>query len=387
MKNKNFIIVLCFLIFALISSGGCGGSSSSKSRIERLVQDMTLEAKIGQMFIIRPEHLNSAMSADAIHRTITSCDIELNDVMIETLNKYPAGGFAFFTRNLQSPEQLKKFTDDLMDASVTIPFIAVDEEGGRVARIGNHGSFDVPKIPPMQEIGTSGDTSLAYAAGSIIGGYLSDYGFNLDFAPVADVNINPDNIVIGDRSFGSDPHLVSEMDSAFLSGLHSRGILGTLKHFPGHGDTTSDTHTGYVAIYKTWDELLQAELIPFIENFNNTDMVMIEHITLINITSDDLPASMSYQLITERLRNELNYDGVVITDSMEMGAINNAYPSGEATLKSIEAGVDIVLLPYDYRESFNAVLNAVKSGRISEQRINKSVERIIELKIKIFNNY
>lgn len=376
--------VLLFLLFAVFTSGGCGGHSNSfiQSENQRMLQAMTLEEKIGQLFIIRPEHLYSVLSADAIHNAFTSGDTELNDVMRETLKNYPVGGFALFRRNIKSPEQLKKFTTDLNAACDIMPLMAIDEEGGRVSRIGNHSSFDVSKPDAAQSIGETGDKYNAYYAGFTIGSYIKEYGFNVDFAPVADVNTNPDNIVIGDRAFGSDPALVSEMVSAFLEGLHANEIFGTIKHFPGHGDTSSDTHSDYVSVYKTWDELLQAELIPFIENLENTDLVMTAHITMKNVTSDDLPATLSYKLLTGKLRNELGYDGVLITDGMEMGAINNSYPSGEAAVMAIEAGNDIILLPYDYRESFNAVLNAVNSGRISEQRINESVLRILNLKFK-----
>ena len=382
MKARISVAVM-FALFAAITSGGCGSSDSSpQSESQRMLQAMTLREKVGQMFIIRPEHLCPNLSAEEIHYNLQSFDVELNDDMRASLKDYPAGGFAIFSRNIKSPEQLRKLIADLKEASSTVPFIAVDEEGGRVARLGNHSSFDVPKPEPMQTIGDTGEPGQAFDAGSTIGKYIKEYGFNLDFAPVADVNTNPDNIVIGDRAFGSDPQLVSEMVSAFLDGLHSEGILGTIKHFPGHGDTTSDTHSGYVAVFKTWDELLEAELIPFIDNFEKTDLVMTAHITMRNVTSDDLPATISRELLTGRLREELGYDGVIITDSMEMAAINESYPSGEAAVRVVEAGGDIILLPYDYRASFNAVLEAVNSGRLTEERINESVSRILALKFK-----
>ena len=405
-------VLLMLTLFACVISGGCGGSSNNSfvqnspeqnsqeqnqqeqnsqeqnspeqnlSENEKMIQAMSLEEKVGQLFIMRPEHLCTLVSTDYIHYHRVSWDYSINDNMIETLHKYPVGGFAFFSRNIDTQEQVKKFISDL-DAECTIkPFIAVDEEGGSVRRIGRKFSADVAQIGPMKEIGDTGDPQNAYDAAYAIGGYVKELGFNLDFAPVADINTNPDNIVIGNRAFGDDPYLVSEMVSAFLDGLHAQEVMGTIKHFPGHGDTTNDTHTGYVAIYKTWDELMQAELIPFIDNFDKTDMVMAEHITLENITSDGLPASLSHQLLTDRLRNELGYDGVVVTDSMEMGAINNTYPSGEASVMAIEAGNDIILCPYNYIESFNAIVSAVKSGRLTEARINESVRRILALKFK-----
>lgn len=392
-KPTYVFLILCVLLAAVIMSGGCGGSSSSvsDSEIETVLASMTLREKIGQMFMIRPETLYTEITPDELWQKIYSKDADIQQVlytftdeMKSTLKDYPAGGFVIFTQNLQSPSQLKELIVALKAEGNIAPFIGIDEEGGRVSRLANQQSFDadIQNVGSMQAIGETGDTQNAYNAANYIGGYLKDYGFNLNFAPVADINTNPDNIVIGQRAFGTTAGLVSEMVSAYLDGLHSQGIMGTLKHFPGHGDTTNDTHSGYVAVYKTWDELLDAELIPFIDNFNKTDMLMTAHITMKNITSDDLPATLSKTILTDKLRNELGYDGVIITDSMEMGAINKTYPSGLAAVMAIEAGVDIVLLPYDYCVAFEAVMNAVNDGRISEARINESVRRILRIKMK-----
>lgn len=385
--NKNIKLVLALALFAALTSGGCGGSSSSlvgsvESENDRMIQAMTLEEKVGQLFIIRPEHLTNLVSADYLHYHRSSWDYALTDEMAETLKQYPVGGFILYSRNMDTQEQLKQFTADLNFASEIKPFLAIDEEGGRIRRIGQMFSADVEQVGTMQSIGETGDPQNAYNAAYTIGGYIKEYGFNLNFAPIADINTNPENIVIGDRAFGSAPELVSEMVSAYLDGLHAQKIMGTLKHFPGHGDTSSDTHTGYVAVYKTWDELLQAELIPFMDNLDNTDMIMTAHITMKNVTSDDLPATLSHELMTNKLRKELGYTGVLITDSMGMGAIREKYPAGEAAVVAIEAGNDIVLGAYDFREAFRAVVNAVKSGRISEERIDESVRRIFALKFK-----
>ena len=197
---------------------------------------------------------------------------------------------------------------------------------------------------------------------------------------MADINSNPLNIVIGNRSFGSDKELVSSMVSSFLDGLHSEKVAGCIKHFPGHGDVSGDTHDGYVAVLKTWDQLLDTELVPFCENMDTADMIMVAHLTLPNITPDGLPASLSHELITEKLRGELGYQGLIITDALAMGAIEKAYSSSEAAVLAFNAGSDILLMPYDYREAFEGVLSAVQSGEISEERLNESVLRILELK-------
>ena len=171
------------------------------------------------------------------------------------------------------------------------------------------------------------------------------------------------------------------MAGEFLDGLHSQGILGSLKHFPGHGDTTNDTHAGRVIVNKTWEELKNAELIPFIENFGKTDSIMSAHITLTKL--DTLPATLSRKIITEKLRDELGYDGVIITDALMRGAINKHYSSSKAAVLALEAGCDILLMPYDYQAAFEGVIEAVKSGRISEKRIDESVARIMKLKERI----
>ena len=384
---RHIKLLMIIALFAAVTSGGCGDNSHSfvgdvQSENERMINAMTLREKVGQLFMIRPEHLTSLVSADYLHNNRTSWDTALTDEMRETLKDYPVGGFALYARNIDTLEQVKQFTSDLDAACEIMPFIGVDEEGGIVRRIGRKFSADVEQVGPMQDIGSTGDTQNAYDAAYTIGGYIKELGFNLDFAPVADVNTNPDNIVIGTRAFGSDPVLVSEMVSAYLDGLHAQGIMGTIKHFPGHGDTTADTHTGYVAVYKTWEELLECEIIPFRDNLDKTDMIMTAHITMKNVTSDDLPATLSYEILTKKLREELGYDGVIIADSMEMDAIELAYPSGEAAVMSIAAGNDIILLAHDFREAFNAVIDAVKSGRLTEERINESVRRILALKFK-----
>ena len=172
------------------------------------------------------------------------------------------------------------------------------------------------------------------------------------------------------------------MVSAQLDGMHDSGIMGTLKHFPGHGDTKDDTHSGYVSIEKTWDELKECELVPFITALPKADMVMVSHITAVNVTSDKLPTSMSETMITGKLRNELGYDGVIITDAMAMGAVADSYTSDIAAVMAVKAGADIILMPESLEKSFNAVLNAVNSGEISISRIEESAERVLTLKAK-----
>lgn len=338
---------------------------------------MSLREKVGQLFIVRPEALAENSNAE----TAPATD-RVDDAVISRIEEYPVGGIALFSRNITSAEQLPMFISDMQSSSKYPLFIAVDEEGGRVARIANSDFFNVASYKSMEDIGKSGDASKAEEVGRQIGSYLKELGFNLDFAPVADTNTNPQNIVIGDRSYGSDPALVARMVSAQLDGMHDSGIMGTLKHFPGHGDTKDDTHSGYVSIEKTWDELKECELVPFITALPKADMVMVSHITAVNVTSDKLPTSMSETMITGKLRNELGYDGVIITDAMAMGAVADNYTSAEAAVTAVKAGVDIVLMPQNLNEAFNGVMNAVTDGEISMERLDESVLRILKMKAK-----
>ncbi|MBR1486474.1 MAG: hypothetical protein IJ597_04385, partial [Synergistaceae bacterium] len=363
-------IFLTFSILILFCS--CSFANPAET-----LKSMTLEQKVGQLFIIRPDALDLKLPLDEVNNDSRNVEgvKSLKKTMLETLKKYPAGGFAFFRKNIQDTEQIKNFTQAFKNSCEILPFIAIDEEGGKISRIANSKNFNVVKFESPAKIAASKKSRFA---GAEIGQYLKNYGFNFDFAPVADVNTNPQNIVIGDRAFGNEPDFVSENVSEFLDGLHSAGVLGCLKHFPGHGDTKGDTHKNGVSVFKTWDELLNAEIIPFKENLNKTDSIMTAHITLENI--DGKQATLSRELITEKLRGELGYKGLIITDAMMMKAITNEYDSSEAAILALEAGNDIILMPYDYVKAFEGVLNAVKAGRISEERLDESVMRILESK-------
>lgn len=359
-------------------------SSSSivetKSKAEKLLHSMTLEEKIGQLFIIRPDDLELNLTSEQINDSTNDGAVELDTNMQETLKKYPIGGVALFGKNILNPTQLTTFISDMQKQSTIPLFVSIDEEGGIVSRIAKSPNFDVPKFESMQKIGETKNVAKAKDVGFTIGSYLKSYGVNLDFAPVADINTNPKNIVIGNRSFGNDPDLVSKMVFAEISGLHEAGIMSCVKHFPGHGDTKGDTHTGEVSIEKTWEELKKCELVPFINSIDTTDMVMISHITIPNITSDGIPASLSNEIIEGKLRKELGYKGVVISDAMEMGAITKKYSSEESAVKAVLAGVDIILMPESFVESYNGIYDAVKNGVINETRIDDSVLRILNLK-------
>lgn len=374
-KFFTFTLVLLLLIFntSLLNA-------KKDDEILKTINNMTLEEKIGQLFIIRLEALDASYTTDKecgkkiIHTSLT-------EEMKQTYSSYPCGGIILFTRNIENEKQLKELTSSIHDLNSITPLVSIDEEGGSVSRIANNPNFDVIKYSSAKDIGDAGDVNKAYELGYMIGSYLNDYGIDLDFAPVADVNSNPNNKVIGDRSFSSNCFTVAKNVAMCIAGFHDVGILTCIKHFPGHGDTSSDSHLGSVYTYKTWDELKENEIMPFEYGIaSNTDMIMVGHISTPNITGNNEPASLSYELITNKLRNELNYNGVIITDSFEMGAIMNNCNTKEAIIKTINAGVDIILMPENYIEAFNALKEAIENNEITIDRIDESLYRILSLK-------
>lgn len=342
-----------------------------------LINGMTLEEKVCQMFFVTPEQLTGVETVTAAGETTKNA-----------IDKYPVGGIILFGQNIVSPDQISSMTTNIQlysDSRIGLPmFIGIDEEGGRVARIAKNDAFAVNNVGPMADIAANYDSSKAYEVGEYIGSYLKEYGINIDFAPDADVITESENHVIGDRSFGTDARVVATYSLQYLNGLHSAGILGCPKHYPGHGGTKEDSHEGAAVSERTWDELSEAELVPFKTLIaSGVSVIMASHIEVPKVTGDSTPTTLSPVLITDKLRNELGYNGVIITDAMNMGAISNTYSSSEACVKAIEAGVDIILMPADFVSAYNALIDAVNSGRISEDRINESLYRIIIAKQKI----
>lgn len=334
---------------------------------------LTPEEKIGQLFIIRPDALDLTLSQETINDAKADGVTMLTDAMRETLQAYPVGGICQFGKNITDPEQLAQFNADLQAASRTPLFIAVDEEGGAVARLANHPAFDLPQYESAAAVGASGDPADACAMGQTIGAYLKEYGFNMDFAPDADVNTNPDNPIIGTRAFSSDAATAAEMAAAAADGLRTGGILPTLKHFPGHGDTAEDSHTALAVTYKTLDELQACELLPFAAD-TGLHAVMVGHIAAPNVTGDGTPATLSPQLVALIPDAE---NTLIVTDSLAMDAITAAYTPGEAAVQALKAGCDVLLMPNSLPEAYAAVLEAVQNGTISEERLDRSVNKIL----------
>lgn len=255
-------------------------------------------------------------------------------------------------------------------------FITVDEEGGIVARLANHEAFDLPKYENAAAVGSSGNTEDAKEMGKTIGNYLASYGFNMDFAPDADVNTNPDNPIIGTRAFSSDAQTAASMVGAAAEGFRESGILPTLKHFPGHGDTAEDSHTALAVTHKTLEELESCEFLPF-EADTGMHAVMVGHIAAPEVTGTDLPATLSEEMIARIPEKE---ETLIVTDSLEMKAISDTYSSGEAALQAFQAGCDVLLMPMDLADAYDTILQAVKDGTISEERLDESVNKILTYK-------
>ena len=342
----------------------------------QLVSQMTLEDKIAQMFVITPNALTGYASG------VTAA----GDTTKEAYQSRPVGGIVYMADNLTDPEQTTTMLSNMQEIArerTGLPvFLCVDEEGGSVARIAGNDAFGVTDVGNMSDIGASGDVQNAYNAGSTIGNYLAALGFNVAFAPVADVLTNPDNQVIGKRSFGSDPQTVAGMVTSELQGLSAAGVYGTVKHFPGHGSTSGDSHDGAVSTDKTLEDLMAEELVPFQSAIDGgVNFVMVGHISAPNVTGDNAPATLSKVMITDVLRGQMGYNGIVITDAMNMEAITGFYNSDKAAVLAVTAGADMILMPADYNTAYTGILNAVNDGTITEERINESVTRIVKAKL------
>ena len=361
----------------------CGDDSSSgPSSEESAIQKMSIREKVGRMFFVRPEALDTSIHWNEYAELPDYKLEQVNKTMLAVNKDYPIGGMILYAHNIVDETQLKKFIEEIRELNGS-PLLAIDEEGGRVARIANNENFDVPKYESMAAIAESDDPEEAYKAAFTIGSYVKKYGFDIDYAPVADVNTNPDNIVIGPRAFSDDPETAAKFVVSYLNGLESAGVIGTLKHFPGHGDVSTDTHYGYASTDKTWDEMLKCEMIPFKAGIKaGAQMIMTAHIAAPNVSGDDLPATLSPVILQDKLRGELGFDGVIVTDAMDMGAITKQFSNAEAAIKSIQAGVDVVLCSREFTQVFDAVVKAVEKGEIKESRIDESVKRILKLKQK-----
>lgn len=379
MRSIKIFMISAFMILLM---AGCGGDSIKEEssneyntekhteetkeldKIKEKINSMTLEQKIGQLFIV-------GFEGDII-----------NDEIIDLVKNQEVGGLIYFSRNVVDSNQIITLNNEIKAIKKDIPlFISVDEEGGVVSRVPD----EFLKLPSSGYIGKFDDENLSYNIGSIIAKELKNLGFNMDFAPVLDIDSNPNNTVIGERAFGNNADIVLKLGIKTMEGLRDGGIIPVVKHFPGHGDTDIDSHYGLPIVTKTLEELNNLEFIPFKNAIENgADVVMVSSIILSSIDSE-YPATMSKKVTTDILRNKLNFDGVIATDDMTMGAIMDNYNLTDAVIMAINAGNDLILVCHGYDDiikSISAVKDAVSSNIISEERIDESVYRILKLKEK-----
>ncbi|WP_332834000.1 glycoside hydrolase family 3 protein [Clostridium perfringens] len=369
----------------------------SASKAKEIVSNMTLEEKLGQM--IMPDFRMWQEDGTKEPSDLT----EINSEVAEVIDKYDLGGVILFAENVKEISQTTTLIHDLQEVAINdedgnLPLlITLDQEGGIVTRLG-----EGTNLPGNMALGATRNEKSSYDAGYVIGRELNALGVNVNFAPVLDTNNNPENPVIGVRSISSNPELVGKLGKNIAKGIQDQGVAATAKHFPGHGDTSTDSHYGLPMVNKSIEELRETELKPFkIAIENGIDMIMTAHIQFPQIEKDtfiskkdgsqiSIPATLSDDIIKGILREEMEYDGVVITDAMNMKAISDHFGELESTKIAINAGIDIILMPTILRNNedvkkldyiVNGILDSIKSGEIKEEEITDSAERIVKLKI------
>lgn len=335
------------------------------TRAEELLAGMSLREKLCQLMIVRPEVLTGESPVTAAGETTRLA-----------LEQYPVGGLIYSVDNLVTQKQTREMIENTQSYSKIPLIISADEEGGNVGRLMYKlGTTFIHSMYSYKDMGE--DT--AYQNALTIGTDMVSCLFNTDFAPVADVWTNPANTVIGDRAYSDEFGQASELVAAAVRGFTESGVICCVKHFPGHGDTSTDTHEGAAVVDKSLEELRAGEFLPFEAGIEaGVDMVMVGHITVTAV--DDEPATISHEVITGLLREELGWDGVVVTDSLDMGALAG-YEIGEVCVKYLEAGGDIMLGIPDLAAALTALETAVTEGRLTEQRIDESALRVLMLKL------
>ncbi|TXK73841.1 beta-N-acetylhexosaminidase [Paenibacillus sp. N3.4] len=342
------------------------GAVVSPTSGEALLQGMTLEEKIGQMIFAGID------------------DDTLNSHTQELIVNYHVGGIILYKTNIKTSNQLVGLVNDLKrtnKGNKLSLWIGADEEGGKVTRLPD----EITKTPTNKEIGKTNNKEFAYGIGRLLGKELNAYGLNVDFAPVLDINSNPKNPVIGDRSYGSNATIVNAMGIQTMKGLQSQRVLSVVKHFPGHGDTGVDSHIGLPIVQNDLARLRRIELVPFAEAIQQqADAVMVAHILLPKVDGQN-PASMSSVIMTDLLRKEMGFKGLIMTDDLTMGAIAKNYDLGEAAVKSVRAGTNVILVGHEFEKVvtvIEALKKAVQTKQVSMQMINQSVGQIMSLKQK-----
>ena len=343
-----------------------GAAAQSTQRAEQILSSMTLEEKLWQLFFVAPEAL-------AGEQTVT----QSSETLQQALAEKPVGGVILFARNIVSREQTVSLLADMQSASRLAPFLGVDEGGANSA-------MGVTQLQDMSVYGASGDTAALYGDLLTLAQSLHTLGFNVDFAPVADVTTGSDENPMKLRSFSSDPQRCATMVSVSVGALQDGGVAACLKHFPGYGTATADDHNGSVSLERTLEQLEQTEFVPFSAGIDKgAYFVMVSHLSVPAVTGDDTPADLSEKLVTELLRNTLHFQNIVITDAQNMGSIVQNYTSAEAAVAALGAGGEMVLPPQDFQQTSAGVQKTITDGILTEDRIDRSVLRILNVKIQL----
>ena len=352
---------------------------AARAAVDERIGAMTLEQKVAQLFIVTPEALVEGVSQ------VT----QAGDMTREGVTAHPVGGIVYFAQNLLDPEQtttmLANVKQFYADAGNVAPFIAVDEEGGTVVRVADNEAFGAQDVGDASALGSAGDTEAAKRAAEQIADYLMPLGFNLDFAPVADVVDPLRSDTMGLRSFSSDAAVAADMVRAEVEGFRDKKMLCCAKHFPGIGAAAGDSHEGAITIEATNEELETVDLVPFRAAIEaGVPMIMVGHVSLPNIVGDSTPAPLSSAVVQGMLRDSLGYTGIIVNDSLSMGAITDYYTPAEAAVAALKAGCDIPLMPERLDEAYQGVLSAVQVGELTEERLDESLTRILTAKQEYF---
>lgn len=401
---KRRLLCVCLSVLMLATLSGCSlltdsgiyyieadsdvdtlSDATIDKLVDNVVKSMTLDEKVGQLFIVDMSALEP--SRKSVKKK------QLSKTLKNNLALYPVGGVILYSADIKTPEQVKRLLQNLQ-AECDIPlFLCVDEEGGSVSRIASNAKMDWEGVVSMEELGQTGDTAQAERVGEELGKKLKELGFQVDFAPVSDVAGTSDvetldvqssqATELSGRMLGSTPKLVADMVKQLVKGITSEGVCATLKHFPGQGSASSDTHVSSAVVDKTIDELRASDFVPFASGIKaGAQFVMMSHESLRSVTGDNTPACMSSLIIQDILREELGFENIVVTDAMNMVPITAQYTSAEAAVNCIAAGVDMILMPQDLESAYDGVLDAVADGTLSEETIDTSVRRILKCKIE-----
>ncbi|GAA3964543.1 glycoside hydrolase family 3 protein [Streptomyces marokkonensis] len=387
--SRRTVLTATAVVTAALAAGGGTAHADARrpddDRLRALISRMTLEEKVGQLFVMRV-YGHSATDPDQ-----ADIDANLKEIGVRTaaelVAKYRVGGVIYFAwaHNTRDPHQIAGLSNGIQKASLELPrglpvLISTDQEYGIVARVGAPATL----FPGAMAVGAGGSRSDARALGRVAGAELRAMGIRQDYSPVADVNVNPANPVIGVRSFGADPRAVAGMVAAEVTGYQRSGVAACAKHFPGHGDTATDSHTGFPVITHSraqWEEL---DAPPFRAAIDaGIDAIMTAHLMVPALDDSGDPATLSRPILTGILREELGYDGVVVTDSLGMQGVRTKYGDERVPVLALKAGVDQLLNPPHLDLAWNAVLTAVREGELTEARLDESILRVLRLKAKL----